>query len=180
MADRALPAGMRRWLKADQVAARYGVDRTTIYRWVRQRRLAVLRLPGGDLRFSPDRLPEEPPPLPPKPPKPPKPSWARQLIAQAQARAAESPDSPPGFVYFVREVGERGPIKIGTAVNPLARLKGLQVAHHRKLVLLATLPGNARSEAEIHRAFRSQRIGGEWFKASRRLLAFIAEATADG
>lgn len=38
-------------LKVYEVAARYGVDRETVYRWIQQGLMPCLRMPGGDYRF---------------------------------------------------------------------------------------------------------------------------------
>src|SRR6516164_8270320 len=34
-----------------QVAEEYGVERDTVYRWIRTKQLAAIKLPGGDLRL---------------------------------------------------------------------------------------------------------------------------------
>lgn len=38
-------------LTPSEVAARFGVDHTTVTRWARQRQIVHLRTPGGRLRF---------------------------------------------------------------------------------------------------------------------------------
>jgi hypothetical protein len=62
-------------------------------------------------------------------------------------------------------IGERrtGIVKIGTNVNPFARLKELQAGNPRPLDVLVTLPGDRRDEAALHRAFADLCVGGEWF-----------------
>lgn len=76
-------------------------------------------------------------------------------------------------------IGERrtGEVKIGTAVDPVARLAQLQNAHPRRLVLQLALPGNEREEKHLHRAFASKRLLGEWFDFGDE-DAVIAVATA--
>src|SRR5690606_2168337 len=73
-------------------------------------------------------------------------------------------------VYFIRDEG--GPIKIGKTRGPVeSRLASLQTGNPRRLTLLATT--RAYSERELHSRFWEERIAGEWFKPSRRLLAFV-------
>jgi hypothetical protein len=132
-------------------------------------------LPGGKYRFFLTDLPEAPPaPLAPRP----RPSAAKKLLNQVRAKAAGAPDSA-GFVYFVR-LGDGGPIKIGFAIDPPRRIRALQIANHRRLVLIGVMAANPRVERAIHQAFQTTGISGEWFRPSQRLLAFIAEAIADG
>jgi len=80
-------------------------------------------------------------------------------------------------VYFIR-AGEspEGAIKIGTSERVEARLSNLQTSCPDKLYLLATTPGNAATEARIHRAFADQHIRGEWFRPSTDMLFLIALA----
>lgn len=73
-------------------------------------------------------------------------------------------------VYFVR-VGARGPIKIGKATNPRARLSELQVGHYKTLCLLAY--SDQLDEAKMHRRFKHLRLRGEWFRAAPELRAFV-------
>lgn len=77
-------------------------------------------------------------------------------------------------VYFIR-AGDDGPIKIGVGGDPVTRMANLQIGHHEPLTLLATLAGDAETEAEVHEAFARHRLRGEWFEPAPALLAFIAE-----
>ncbi len=79
-----------------------------------------------------------------------------------------------GFVYFI-QAGDDGPIKIGTAVVPEERLRGLQTAHHEELRILAVVAGGPELEAELHERFQHARIRGEWFRRDEALLLLIAE-----
>lgn len=78
-----------------------------------------------------------------------------------------------GVVYFIQSGGERGPVKIGTAVNLGSRLSSLQTSHHKKLVVLGTIPGDARTEAEQHERFRKYHLTGEWFRCAGSLADFV-------
>lgn len=77
------------------------------------------------------------------------------------------------LVYFIA-AGEGGPIKIGLAVDPAARIYSAQVFNHEKLILLATVTGGRSAEREYHRRFEAHRIHGEWFRRCPDILAEIA------
>jgi hypothetical protein len=78
------------------------------------------------------------------------------------------------MIYFVQR-GTDGPVKIGKAVDPHARVRALQTANPEPLTLLAVAPGNRRREAQIHRRLASFRINGEWYKPVPELFAVIDE-----
>ena len=93
-------------------------------------------------------------------------------------RANARPDASEGLVYFIRS--EAGPIKIGKARDPQARLKTLQTSHFAKLEIAATCEGGLPKEAEYHRRFAKHRLEGEWFDPHPDILAEIDRlATGD-
>jgi hypothetical protein len=75
--------------------------------------------------------------------------------------------------YFIRQ-GKRGPIKIGTAFDPTDRLRNLQVSNPTRLYLLGL---SMLGEYHHHELFKQERISGEWFKPSRRLIRYIQRNT---
>jgi hypothetical protein len=76
------------------------------------------------------------------------------------------------MVYFI-QCGESGPIKIGnTKVAIEDRIYQIQVNCPFELNLLRVLNGNY-TESEIHMRFEEDRIRGEWFKPSQKLISFI-------
>lgn len=81
------------------------------------------------------------------------------------------------FVYFIQQ-GTDGPIKIGSSVDPQARLRALQTANPHPLRLLAKAPGDVRDERALHERFSEHRINGclEWFSPAPDLLAHIRHA----
>ena len=83
------------------------------------------------------------------------------------------------MVYFI-QAGLSGPIKIGVANNPKARLHTFQVGHYEELRLLAAIEGAEPEEAALHRRFASLRIRGEWFRPARALLEEIAKYRMQG
>ena len=75
-------------------------------------------------------------------------------------------------VYFIQEK-LTGAIKIGTALDVGRRLKNLQGANPNQLVLLGSMAGDQEDEAVLQRGFAKDRIRGEWFKSTPRLLRQI-------
>lgn len=81
-------------------------------------------------------------------------------------------------VYFIQR-GWRGPIKIGTATDPYARLSALQTGSPTELRLIGIVQGSYEQEAELHRIFDTSRILGEWFQPTPELLGMIGDAYLD-
>jgi hypothetical protein len=77
-----------------------------------------------------------------------------------------------GFVYFI-QADDGGPIKIGWALDPIARLKELQVGCPEPLSLLMTLADEGGLETQLHRRFATLRLRGEWFRAEQELAALL-------
>ena len=74
------------------------------------------------------------------------------------------------FVYFI-QAGDDGPIKIGSAVDPIARLKELQVGNPQPLHILMTLADDEGLERQLHQRFAPLRLHGEWFRPEQELAA---------
>lgn len=77
-------------------------------------------------------------------------------------------------VYFIRPIGQEGPVKIGCSADPIKRLKQLMIWSPLPLEIAAAFPGNHSDEAAMQGMFAGQRSHGEWFRASDRLSALIA------
>lgn len=85
------------------------------------------------------------------------------------------------FVYYI-QCGEF--IKIGTSINPEARVRQLDRggkamrpstwAGNPKLI--AYLPGNVNKERALHHQFAAQRDRGEWFVMNQELIDHVTEA----
>lgn len=75
-------------------------------------------------------------------------------------------------VYFIT-CRHTGTVKIGSSVEPRARLKELQTAHPFELKVEAVLPGGCAEERDMHRRFADERLKGEWFKLTDMLELII-------
>lgn len=83
-----------------------------------------------------------------------------------------------GYVYFIQS-GEGGAVKIGKANNPHMRLGHLQVGNPTELRFLAVTRGGEKLERLLHHVLYDDRIRGEWFAPSDRVLA-CASAAREG
>lgn len=87
-----------------------------------------------------------------------------------------------GFVYFIQQ-GDDGPIKVGWAIDPDARLAELQIACPDELVLLGFVPGTLVDEAWLQGRLVSGRIRGEWFRPDtqglRKVLLYAMQCDAE-
>lgn len=86
---------------------------------------------------------------------------------------------PPQRVYFIQR-GDDGPIKIGVSRNVASRLSGLQVSTPEPLKILATADGGRDEEQTMHLLFKKDRLSGEWFRPSARLMSFVAAVAKRG
>jgi hypothetical protein len=94
---------------------------------------------------------------------------SKQRTAKKRASLRHEPS-----IYFIRS-GHRGPIKIGwVEAGVTVRLWSMQVGNPEKLLLLGFMPGTRDDELALHRRFQRLHIRGEWFRADRELLDFIA------
>jgi len=74
-------------------------------------------------------------------------------------------------IYFIQG-GDQ--VKIGYTENAEQRLKALQCGSPVPLELIATMPGDVGTEAEMHARFSGARVHGEWFQWAGELAAFLA------
>jgi hypothetical protein len=82
-------------------------------------------------------------------------------------------------VYFVRPVGQEGPVKIGYSRKSDERLAALALWSPVALEIVAEFPGGHQTERQFHTMFRHLWSHCEWFNASPELTATI-EAIAAG
>lgn len=83
-------------------------------------------------------------------------------------------------IYFIRPVGQKGPVKIGCSESPDERLHALMTGSPTILEIVATVPGDRALEQGIHHAFASSRSHGEWFHPSVRMSELIRQITLGG
>lgn len=75
-------------------------------------------------------------------------------------------------VYFIT-CRKTGTVKIGSSLEPHARLKELQTGHPFELKLEAVLPGGTDEEFGFHRRFSDERLKGEWFRVTEMIELII-------
>lgn len=81
-------------------------------------------------------------------------------------------------VYFLRPVGEKGPIKIGYSDQPERRLKEMMMWSPLPLELIASVPGDRGLESLLHRSFSDAKTHWEWFRPIPELLEAIDRLVA--
>jgi hypothetical protein len=84
----------------------------------------------------------------------------------------------PREVYFLKPVGMDGPIKIGCGFEPRERLGAYTAWSPYPLEIILTIPGSLDLERNIQDCFLDCHSHSEWFHASPRLLAAIADMQA--
>ena len=77
------------------------------------------------------------------------------------------------MIYLAKPVGQAGPVKIGWASNPVARLASLQTASPLPLEIVALIAGGQDLERALHYRFRDDHLHGEWFSPSPELAGLI-------
>lgn len=78
-------------------------------------------------------------------------------------------------VYFIRPIGQRGPVKIGCANFPLKRLDDLMAWSPFPLEVVATVDGDLSLERRLHGIFAASHTHKEWFAPSVELDSLIGE-----
>lgn len=84
-----------------------------------------------------------------------------------------------GYVYFI-QAADGGPVKIGWAKDPAARLLTLQCGNPQELVIRSTrfFDDAIMAEQNFHKLFWQLRVRGEWFNANP-LLCDIGQCIPD-
>lgn len=91
--------------------------------------------------------------------------YAREAGMEASRKQREAQ------VYFIQTLN--GEIKIGMAIDPQARMRGLQTSHPAQLTMLACCIGGHEQERQYHARFAAHRLHGEWFRPAPEILAEI-------
>jgi hypothetical protein len=96
--------------------------------------------------------------------------WRKSVNKAGNDKNICAENVPQQFTYFV---SDGTAVKIGSALDVDARIKGLQTGHHAALEILAVLSHSDMPEMAAHERFAHLRIRGEWFSAGPDLVAFI-------
>lgn len=88
------------------------------------------------------------------------------------AQRVDRESAPSGYVYFI-DSGDA--IKIGISKDPEGRLKQLQSAHWRKLIMLGAMQGFEYTEIALHKKFAEHSLAREWFARVAPIQAFISQ-----
>lgn len=80
----------------------------------------------------------------------------------AAGRTAQPPRADGEQRVYLARLGDL--VKIGVSIDPEARARRLNAE------LLATVAGGRDEELRLHRRFAVERVRGEWFQASPRIL----------
>ena len=83
------------------------------------------------------------------------------------------------YIYFIKETDSYF-VKIGEAENISKRLKALQVANPRKLILFGSVLWEHRKEREFHKKYSKYHIKGEWFKFDDKSLKRLKDEFIQG
>jgi len=82
-------------------------------------------------------------------------------------------------IYFIQS-GDEGPIKIGIATDVKQRMKTIDITSPNSLRLLGIMDGDLADEKRLHKKFRCDKVRGEWFKPTERLMRFVQENARAG
>lgn len=87
----------------------------------------------------------------------------------------------PQSVYFIQAGPSDGPVKIGVARDPWARMREIQTGNAEDLSMLgvAATDDAYALEATLHRRFQSARVRGEWFRMVPGLIREIIKSCGD-
>jgi len=72
------------------------------------------------------------------------------------------------MIYFISDSDELI-VKIGKAKDVVKRMKGLQTANPKSLILLAVLKGYSEEETALHLKFIKYQEREEWFRLEGKL-----------
>lgn len=94
--------------------------------------------------------------------------------ASRQPAPGQAKTKSMGLVYAIGDNGA-DEVKIGwTSKSAATRLRQLEKASGRSLVLLGSIRGTRQDESALHEAFAGARIRGEWFRRSPAVSEWIA------
>lgn len=81
-------------------------------------------------------------------------------------------------VYFMRPVGQAGPVKIGCSIAPEGRLRSYSALSPIPLEMIATIPGDGDIERRFHALFAADHSHHEWFHWTQRMAGVLEQIKA--
>jgi hypothetical protein len=93
--------------------------------------------------------------------------------------ARKTPGGAPSFVYFIRPIGMKGPVKIGCSLSPDGRRETLETWAPFPLEVVASIPGSQELERRFHALLKDFHSHREWFHWCPALEEII-QAVANG
>jgi excisionase family DNA binding protein len=158
-----------------EAADMLSVDRDTVFRWIKEGKLAAWRLSPRILRVGIPAI-----------------EAAREHVASWLANDSGPLDVEDGawlapciggrcwsFIYVLRAAGTSAH-KIGVATDPAKRVRDMQTGCPTLLEIVLVFRGNRTTESAIHQHFAAEWLRGEWFTGSPRLLDWIERERSIG
>jgi len=99
-------------------------------------------------------------------------SAAQRWIEQKRGAAA-LPPCRGDWVYFIKEWGRTGRIKIGYSTDVAKRLVALQTGTSAQLFVAGWTAGTRATERAIHSLLSDFHVRGEWYVAGPKVLDFV-------
>jgi hypothetical protein len=75
-------------------------------------------------------------------------------------------------IYFIQQ-GQDGPIKIGLSWDVNKRMHTAKTFSPHPLRILGMINGGLKEERALHRKFKKERLEGEWFSPSEKLIQYL-------
>ena len=92
-------------------------------------------------------------------------------------KTVQEESKPDLYVISTRE--EPNVIKIGQSTDPRRRLRSLQTANSKVLVLKVIFPNAGKYEHEVHEALAQERLLGEWFRVYLPVALTVISETVE-
>lgn len=100
---------------------------------------------------------------------------------RARVRAIENPDGTAQYLYVMEDPARLGLVKIGASKGPETRRRALACASPGIVVAASwAVPDMMAAESAMHRVFRPDGAGREWFYATAGEVTFAHESVTNG
>ena len=101
----------------------------------------------------------------------------KDLYVETKPKTVQEESKPDLYVISTRE--EPNVIKIGQSTDPRRRLRSLQTANSKVLVLKVIFPNAGKYEHEVHEALAQERLLGEWFRVYLPVALTVISETVE-